>query len=334
VVILDLPKKSQQAILNLILGLILLQVPIAVLQRYGYLFGAARTSGLEDFSGGTLGVNATGILSLLSMGIAGIMLNLMVFDRIRLAYLVTGIFVIVAPSVAEGKVAVLLLPIVVLVVLGLKVQYSSSGRWFRLIAVFLTAGALLSAIMSLMPILAPATSLMDMFSSPAALWLYLTSAGGDFQFAKFGRLTDLSFTVDLLGRSAQSFLFGFGPGAISRTGQAIAAPSTIARYLGLGIGGVQAATVLLEIGFLGAIAYLALLLTMAVGMMRAARMVPDTFTLLRITSFTVALALYLVGLFYTQPWWSASLSVSFWTFAGITWTNARKLDLQRERAIS
>lgn len=334
VVLLDLPEESQQRIRNLILGLILVQIPIAILQRYSFLPGAARGSGLEDLSGGTLGVNATGILSLLCLGVAGITLTLIVFDRLRLGYLVTAVLVMAGPIVSEGKVVVFLLPVVVLVVLGLQARYSSTGRISRLFAAVFTAAALLYGIVYLMPILAPSTTLTDLLSSPETLRLYMTRVGGDPLLASFGRFTDLGVTVELLERSTQSLLFGFGPGTMSRTGQAFAADLAFSGYLAKAIGGIQATALLLESGFLGAIAYLTLLLALAGGMLMVPRRALDPSALLQITSFAVALALYLIGLFYTQPWWSPALSVSFWAFAGITWTKVGKLGVRSEGAFT
>jgi hypothetical protein len=225
---------------------------------------------------------------------------------------------------AEGKVAVFLLPLVILIIIGLKVYFSSVGRWYRLIVLTISAVALLYGVIYLMPILTTNTSLPNLLSSPEALWNYMTSAGGDPLFAKFGRLTDLRVTVELLGRSTPSLLFGFGPGLISKTGQALEASSALSWYLTKGIGGFQATVVLLETGFLGLITILILLISVAIGTLRVPRMVLVSSNSLQITSFAVVMILYMIAMLYTHPWWSPALSVPFWTFAGMTWTNVRK----------
>ena len=52
VVMLDLPEKLQRTTQNLIMGLILFQIPIVILQRSALLPGAAQNIAIEDFSGG------------------------------------------------------------------------------------------------------------------------------------------------------------------------------------------------------------------------------------------------------------------------------------------
>ena len=82
---------------------------------------------------------------------------------------------------------------------------------------------------------------------------------------------------------------------------------------------------LLETGFLGTVTYLILPIYIASGVLRSPRVIRDPSLVLQVASCVVIAVVFWVGAFYTQPWWSPALSVSFWTFAGLTWTNVRKL---------
>jgi hypothetical protein len=334
-VMMDLPGEQQKFIRLLLLGLILIQVPIAVLQHYSFLPGAAATiSGIEDRAGGTVGVNATGILSLLCIGVAGIMLTLIVFDGVKMRYLVAALLAILGPIMAEGKIAIFLLPVVVLTVIGLKARFGSVGKWYRLTFIILLGVGLVFSTIYLIQTLAINTNLVSLLSSPSNLLLYMTTIGGDPLLAKFGRLTDLRVTVELLGQNIRSLLFGFGPGLMSRSGQVYAASSPFSIYLIKGIGGFEATAILLETGALGAIAYLVLPVLIVVKVLKTSREIQDSSLVLQITSFVVVTVVFWVGAFYSQPWWSPALSVSFWTFAGLTWSNMRKAGLKHEQGSS
>jgi hypothetical protein len=199
-----------------------------------------------------------------------------------------------------------------------------------LIVIIFIGIALGYSIIYLMAALGISKVLVDWINSPNNLLLYMTTIGGDPLLAKYGRLTDLRVTVVLLERNAQSLLFGFGPGLLARTAQSYVVSSPFFMYLQKGIGGIQVTSILLEVGFLGEITYLFLPLIVAAGIMRAPRLGLDPAMVLQISSYMVVTVLYLVGLFYSQPWWSAALSVSYWTYAGMTWTNARKSDIKHE----
>ena len=186
---------------------------------------------------------------------------------------------------------------------------------------------MLFGIIYLMPIFTANTSLAYLISSPNALSNYLTRIGKDPLLAKFGRFTDLKVTLELLGGSTFSFLFGFGPGLISKSGQSIATSSNLFWYLNKGIGGYQATSVLLETGVLGFVCILLQLLAVTVGIVKVPQRTKNSTKKLRIIAFIVVIPIYVIAIFYTQPWWSPAISVTFWTFAGMTWTNARKRDL-------
>lgn len=317
VVILNLRESERRIIEKTMLGLILMQLPIVILQRYSFLPGAAAaTSGVEDFAGGTLGANTTGILSLLCMGVAGIALALIVFEGARLEYLIVAVLSIIPPCLAEGKIAFFLLPIVVFVVLGLTLFLTSKGSWRRALLMIFVATILVGLVLNLMPLLAPASSLGDLLSSRDALWLYLTQIGGDPVQSKFGRLTDIAASSELISRNLLSFLLGFGPGSLSATGQAFSTGLPFGNYLSKGIGGTQFSATLLETGLLGTIGNLLLPLAVLLPALRFLQVAPDRSSSLRLTSFVVVFVIYILGVLYSQPWWSAALSTCFWVFAG------------------
>jgi hypothetical protein len=319
VVILDFPKKQQRLILYLILGLLLAQIPIVILQHLSILPGAAVLgSGSEDAAGGTIGVNTTGILTVFCVGIAGIMLGQFVFDRPRIRYVILAALLMIAPVVAEGKAAIVLLPATIGLIVILKAIYGTAGSWWRITFITLVALGLAWSVMLTMRTFGISSTVADTFSSHNAFLAYLTEAGGDWQFARLGRLGDLSVTMQLLTSSLPSLLLGFGPGTMSGTGLTLGVPAAVAWFAGQGLGEMQITVLLLEVGALGVVAYLLLPAIVATGILRSAHGSADPTLWLRATSLAIASAIYVVGMFYSQPWWSAALSVAFWTFAAFT----------------
>jgi hypothetical protein len=325
VILLDLTEKQQRLLVLLMVGLMLLQVPVAALQRFGALPGAAtQASGVEDFAGGTLGINATGFLSVLCVGLAVSMLNQAVFEKFRWRYLAVIGVILVAPVLAEGKIVILLLPVMAVMLLALRVRVGAAEGWPWLIGLPLLGLVAVAASAYLIPILAPRTTLTEVFGSFEALFAYMYQPSGDFQFAQFGRLADLDITLQLVSESALSFLFGFGPGLLSSAGRsAMGGASALTWYVEKGIGGIQATAFMLEVGALGAAIYTILLVLLFRQMWPALRAPGRDRAVPWATLAILSLVLYVLAAFYTQLWWSSAASTAFWCLMAICWIRVR-----------
>jgi len=325
VVLIDLTEQQQRVILNLLIALILLQVVAIFGQTFALLPGAAAAgSGTEDSAGGTLGANTTGILSLMSVALAGAMLAYMVFDKIRARYFVIALMVLVAPILAEGKIVVFLLPLIVLFVFGLKLYLEPRTNWKQTAIMVLLAATFTAAIILVWPLLAPTDNLTILLSSPDALLHYLELLGNDPTLADLGRLSAMQVTLQDISAGMQSLWLGFGSGLLSRTGGDYAVPASLLIDLDRGAGGTQATAMLLETGILGAAAYAVLIATLVPSALSAARRTASRAILSQTTAFLTAWVVYAVGIFYCRLWWSVPLSVSFWIFAAIVWTNVNR----------
>jgi len=320
IVILPPTRELQRTVLGLILGLVLIQVPMAILQRYGILPGAGVSTSLDDWAGGTLGTNATGILTMLCAGLAGVMLNLIVFDRVRFRYLAAAAFLMLAPVVSEGKAAILFVPAAVLTIVLLKIVYSRAGRWSSTFGVVALGVGLTFLVIYLMTVLGFGALMTQITGSRDALVRYLTIVGGDPQLARFGRLSELEAAMRFVAGNFKWFLVGLGPGVMSKTGQMGLTSAALVRDIGKGLGSAQASVMLIEFGWMGSTAFLVLHLTVLNGIIKASRKAVSP-TVEYATSFVVVWVVFMLGIGYTQPWLSAPLSMSFWVFAGIVWTN-------------
>jgi hypothetical protein len=313
-------------LIRILIVLILIQVPVAILQRLAIIPGAAALgSATADAIGGTLGANGSGILSIVCGMAVAVLLNLFVFDRISLLYLAGAGFLMVPPIIAEGKVALFLPLLAVITILGLQLYIRKNGRWLPVLAAIFLGGALAYAVVFLLPLLSPTASQANFgtLTSLDTLLQYLTRVGGDPRLAVYGRLTDFRITMDVLRVHLTPFLFGFGPGLLTKTGQALNALSQLHPDLNRGLGGTSLTNGLLEIGFVGIGAFwlpLIIVCAKALGVARLKMASPYAF--LFSTSYIVALAIYLLSFFYTFPFLSPALSVTFWIFVGLTWSNA------------
>jgi hypothetical protein len=222
-------ERDIQRYLLMILGLSLLQVPVAVAQR---LATAARGWFTGDYVFGTLMIS--GILSIFLIAVLCVMAALTLRGRISKLWFALCFMTLVIPmSINETKVTVILLPLGLLVTAALA---SPPGR--RLRSMLQGLGLLACAAAVFVPLYdyyntlhnpSPFT-IEEFFSDPGNIDQWLNKSAGVGTGEEAGRGTALMAPVEAFSRDPARLVFGLGLGNASQSGLG---PQFSGRYAGL-----------------------------------------------------------------------------------------------------
>ena len=318
------PENTLRRLVVLLIGLEVLQVPVAVVQAFVYKNW--------DFAGGTLGFASTDVLALSALMMMALLFGLAQTTG-RMRYALLGLSLFIPAVVGEGKIVFILGPILILFLLSYRRALLSSKAVLLLLLFIVAYGLSLFALNVIFP---QAKSLRVLSSISYTLRIYerpLVATGG---FPR-SRLGDLQFTACLLREGVLRAFFGYGPGSSSRAFVEAATGSLYRRfevYEGpyFYFSFVQLSTTALEYGCAGLMVYLLLLWRLYRWNGELLRGTNDKFWWAIAWGFRGVIFVFVSGMVYWRVWSTEILASIFWMLAGIltVHSNAERSDSRLE----
>lgn len=312
--------------LKLLLGLALLQLPVAGYQRW-IIYSAGRYSG-DDVRGTLLD---SGILSMFLISAALVLVGLLLKRRIgKLKFTILFFLLLLPTTINETKVTVIFLPLGLLVTLLLGAEPGKRLRY---------AGLTLVALIGFAAIFIPVydmleehnhykVKLVDFFTDEQVLNKYLTTQGrnrgtGIGGTKLSGRGDAILVPIAYLARDPVNLAFGLGLGNVS--------PSNLGKnFEGAYFRLFRSVLVssfpyfILELGLFGVILISVMYLMIFADTLVVARQDPGLVGALA-AGWTGVIAIFFLGIIYNVFYQFPSLAYLYWYFAGIIC--ARRVEL-------
>jgi hypothetical protein len=306
--------------LHLITAFALLQLPIAIYQRYDALMGG-HLSG--DFVSGTL--HESGILTIFLVGAISLILAMFRSRRLSLvAFAILFLMYLVPTTINETKITVFLLPFVVIYTSLFAASPGARLRTFGFsIVVLVVAGVIFVPVYDYMNRQnvgsdREVTTLSDMFTVPDYFDKYLnqeTKVGDNKK--EVGRIDAFTVPLSVVSRDPIQFVFGVGLGnaSISSLGAQFSGEysATLGRYA---TGAPSAGALLLETGCAGFLCVLALHWMIFRDSIRVARN-RDTLIGSLALGWPAVVILSLMCMFYVSTIIADGLFFMFWYISGV-----------------
>jgi hypothetical protein len=236
-----------------LMGLLFMQVPVAVYQRFIEYAGSMETG---DVVRGT--ATTSSALSLLMMGAIAACITLYLRRRIGVAALAASVVLLFIPTTLnETKATLALLPLAFLIpALCTPRGYNAIRRLLPVAAVgALAAIAFVGVYNYLIQFNQTGQPLGELFSN-GRLAEYLYAESADREVNYIGRFDSIVFAWDGIGRDPRTFVFGLGAGNVSTSFLSQFDGEYAAYYERYGVGMTQLTTFLWEVGVAGLLAYL------------------------------------------------------------------------------
>jgi len=313
----------------LIVGLGLLQIPVAMIQfgiyRSGYL-----TLGPDqfawDFAGGTLGATSTAVLALLSLMIMSLLLGLAQASR-KWRYAVLAFAFFIPAVVGEGKIVFALAPLMILFLLTYK------WALFRARTLLLLSAFAVVLVLSLaaLQIILPEARSLEVLSSPSyTSQNYERGLSATSGFPR-SRLGGIEFTLQLISADKMKALVGYGPGSSSHAFTEAADGSLYRQYQDFEgpyfyFSFTQLSTTLLEYGAAGLIIYLLMLWRLYRYNSRLLARIRQPFWRGVAWGFRGVIFIFVVSIIYWRVWATEALASVVWVLAGIIVVRLQQLD--------
>ncbi|MFH1009863.1 MAG: hypothetical protein V1784_01350 [bacterium] len=315
----DLSEKFARRLLYLQFAIALVQIPIVLLE-----FQAAPTTTWDpwDRMGGTFGLNATGVLAVFLLGWIAFLIATMVEQRrLRLRLLLLILFLHIPPILGEGKAF-----FIVLIPLTL---FMLRREWIRRPGLAVAIGLFSFTLFVGVDYVLVKTGYWISGRNPIT---YITNIGSVIERdletsrpwasgtgeARAGRFFQAESGFRLATSSLQAFVFGFGPGAATRSFFAAQQSPTVAffRKWGISSDAQSLAWMLVEYGVVGTLLFLVppiLLYRHARILRRSER---ESHRILA-AAFQGLTFLYVINLFVTALLQSDQIGYFYWVTAAI-----------------
>lgn len=311
-------KPKMKWLLNLIIGLALIQAPVAL---YQFLFLKAGRSG--DVVGGTLGVFSSGVLTVLMIAMSTLFIGMLLHRYGKRSFVAAALMLcMVPPALNETKVFFVAAPAILSATFLPRMRRNAAGALVVLVLLASTIGMAFQTYQSLYG---------QTYAGRNAVNALVAQETGD-AMAEGGvmkRLPSVLFAVGEVSTNASTFLFGHGAGSLTRSDVVDVQGSLLEQYGTALRSAVWLTRVILEYGFLGLLAFIALLVSAYRAGRKIERESVEPFWRAFGTGMQGVVLTMAVMSVYTGTFTTDGLSCLFWACLGIA---SRKLYLIKQAA--
>ncbi len=317
---LELDEQFRRRLVGLVIGLAVLQVPVAIYQ----LMTRSIISG--DTVSGTLGMYASGTLTILMLGVVSIIAGWFLYREKRTAgYIMLMAVLMIPPALNETKVLFFAAPLLFAFVLFRRGARKSA----RSLAVLVAAGVILFASFQAYDAFYGSRRDVSVVFSERYLREYLLNP--DTPDGTLNRLPAVPFALNDIAQSASTLALGHGPGDASDSTFEFGVGRLFQRYARFNLDSTFLVRFLLEYGLLGIVAFAWLVGACASVLRQVTARETDSFWYGVHVGWEGLLLLMVVLAVYTGTFTADALAATFWLLAGLVVRRLQELSEAEER---